>query len=167
MKQTLLMIGLVLLSLGAIAQHNHDAEHAKMEDGKAMKPMFKDKDLGMAYHHYSMLKEALVASNAAKAQQAARQLETMLAKVEGASSAKSEASKVAALDDLEGQRKAFSPLSDEMAKLVNGGKLSMGKIYVEYCPMAKASWLSSSSVIENPYYGDKMLSCGSVKETIN
>ena len=43
----------------------------------------------------------------------------------------------------------------------------MGEVYLEYCPMAKASWLSSEKEISNPYLGNKMLKCGSVKETIN
>jgi hypothetical protein len=29
-----------------------------------------------------------------------------------------------------------------------------------------ASWLSDKREVRNPYYGDKMLTCGSVKESI-
>jgi hypothetical protein len=46
----------------------------------------------------------------------------------------------------------------------------MGSVYVAYCPMANnnegANWLSNDKEIKNPYFGDKMLRCGSVKETI-
>ena len=80
------------------------------------------------------------------------------------------ASKIAATSDLEGQRKEFSTLSNEMTSLVKNSKLSMGAIYVEYCPMANnnegAHWLSNEQQIKNPYFGDAMLKCGSVKETI-
>jgi hypothetical protein len=57
-----------------------------------------------------------------------------------------------------------------MAKLVKGGKLSSGSLYLEYCPMANentgAFWLSNEKEIKNPYFGSMMLKCGSVKETI-
>jgi hypothetical protein len=46
----------------------------------------------------------------------------------------------------------------------------MGSVYVAYCPMANnnegANWLSNDKEIKNPYFGDKMLRCGSVMETI-
>jgi len=29
-----------------------------------------------------------------------------------------------------------------------------------------ASWLSASKQIKNPYFGEKMMTCGEVKETI-
>jgi Cu(I)/Ag(I) efflux system membrane fusion protein len=44
-------------------------------------------------------------------------------------------------------------------------------IYYQYCPMAfdnkGAYWLSSTEEIRNPYFGDKMLTCGSTKDVIN
>jgi hypothetical protein len=81
------------------------------------------------------------------------------------------ATKLASTSDLEEQRKLFSTLSNEMATLVKDGKLSMGMLYLEYCPMANnnsgAYWLSNEKEIKNPYFGDKMLKCGSVKEMIH
>ena len=40
------------------------------------------------------------------------------------------------------------------------------KIYIYYCPMADASWLQKEEGTRNPYYGAKMLKCGSVKEEL-
>ncbi len=44
-------------------------------------------------------------------------------------------------------------------------------IYYQYCPMAfdnkGAYWLSSTEEIRNPYFGDRMMTCGSTKEVIN
>ena len=81
------------------------------------------------------------------------------------------AAKLANTSELDEQRKLFSTLSNEMATLVKGGKLSMGMLYLEYCPMANgntgAYWLSNETEIKNPYFGDKMLKCGSVKEMIH
>jgi hypothetical protein len=44
-------------------------------------------------------------------------------------------------------------------------------LYVQYCPMYNkgkgGTWLSASSEIQNPLFGSKMLTCGSVKETVS
>ncbi|RYG53246.1 MAG: DUF3347 domain-containing protein [Chitinophagaceae bacterium] len=44
-------------------------------------------------------------------------------------------------------------------------KLGDKPVYLQYCPMAKASWLSNENEIRNPYYGTAMLTCGEVKKT--
>jgi hypothetical protein len=72
---------------------------------------------------------------------------------------------LAAAKDLAAQRTAFAGFSDQMISLVRAIKPTTA-VYVDYCPMKKASWLSAEQVIKNPYYGNAMLSCGSVKETI-
>jgi len=58
-----------------------------------------------------------------------------------------------------------------MTTIVKGGQLEKGMLYLEYCPMANnntgAYWLSNEKEIKNPYFGDKMLKCGSVKEMIH
>ena len=42
--------------------------------------------------------------------------------------------------------------------------------FVQYCPMAMdnegADWLSTEEQIRNPYFGDKMMKCGSVKREL-
>jgi hypothetical protein len=44
-------------------------------------------------------------------------------------------------------------------------------LYKQFCPMAfknkGASWMSTDSIIRNPYFGDEMLDCGSVDEVVN
>jgi len=133
--------------------------------------MFKDAKLGAAYEHYLHLKDALVASKSDDAKKGAGELQKALKDVSGSASAIDAASKIAASSDLNEQRKVFSTLSNEMTTLVKGGKLSMGMLYLEYCPMANentgAYWLSNEKQIKNPYFGDMMLTCGSVKEMIH
>ena len=68
--------------------------------------------------------------------------------------------------DISKQREYFSSLSNNMIAVAKAIKLSDKDVYVQYCPMKKASWLSSDKAIKNPYYGSSMLTCGSVKETI-
>ncbi|HRK52708.1 MAG TPA: DUF3347 domain-containing protein [Cyclobacteriaceae bacterium] len=169
----MIMLILVLGSWGASAQHDHakDGGHDRMKmDQKNMDAsmvMFKDAQLGKVYENYISLKDALVASNKEDAMKAATELQKSLTGVKGGEIVAYEAAKVAVADNLEDQRTAFSGLSDMMAMLVKDGKLSMGMIYLDYCPMVNASWLSNDKEIKNPYYGDKMLTCGSVKEMIH
>lgn len=75
-----------------------------------------------------------------------------------------------AAEDVEAKRAAFSTISNEMYAYVKANKIGEGVVYYQYCPMAfgdtGAYWLSSEKKIANPYFGDKMLRCGSTKETL-
>ena len=162
------MIALVaLVSFGAYAQHDH-AAHGDSKD--QVQVMFKDEKVGTAYGHYVHLKDALVASKSDEAKKAASELQKALSSLGNAKKASESASKIAASADLDAQRKEFSTLSNEITALVKASKLTMGSIYLEYCPMANSNegayWLSNEKQIKNPYFGDAMLKCGSVKETI-
>ena len=64
------------------------------------------------------------------------------------------------------QREHFAKLSNSMYALVFNFKANETEAYLQYCPMKKASWFSNSKDIKNPYYGKKMLDCGSVKATL-
>ena len=70
----------------------------------------------------------------------------------------------------EHQREHFIALSSNMYELIKVLKPAE-TVYYQYCPMANdgkgANWLSSQSVIKNPYYGSSMLSCGKTVEIIN
>jgi len=64
------------------------------------------------------------------------------------------------------QREHFETLSTDISDIIT--LLGTEKtLYQDYCPMAKASWLSEVKNIKNPYYGSKMMTCGSVKKQIN
>ncbi len=170
MKTKMMMICLALVSWGTYAQHDH---HAMQGDTKKMDQniaMFKDAKLGTAYEHYIHLKDALVASKSDDAKNAATELQKALKEVSGSNAALDAVAKLVSISDLSEQRQLFSTLSNEMTTLVKGGNLSSGSLYLEYCPMANdnagAYWLSNEKEIKNPYFGNKMLKCGSVKETI-
>lgn len=72
--------------------------------------------------------------------------------------------------DIEAQREAFSHLSENLYKSIKAYGLGGTTAYYEFCPMAfnnqGAYWLSDAEEIRNPYFGDKMLTCGSVKERL-
>lgn len=64
------------------------------------------------------------------------------------------------------QREHFQSLSGDIYDLVKVFGTSQ-TLYKDYCPMAKASWLSEVKVIKNPYLGKNMPTCGTLKETIS
>lgn len=144
---------------------NHD--HSKMEM-KQTPLEFSNENVANAYEHYEHIKNDLVGSNPGDAQKGAEMLNEALGKVGGADAALSASQKITATDKLKVQRKAFSELSTEMEALLRG-KITSGKLYKDFCPMALnggAYWLSSIEDIRNPYYGAQMLSCGKVTEVI-
>ena len=67
---------------------------------------------------------------------------------------------------IKAQRNSFWPLSSAMLKLAKEFKLNNAAIYVQYCPMAKKSWLNEVEAVQNPFYGSMMYDCGEVTETI-
>ncbi|MBO9202602.1 MULTISPECIES: DUF3347 domain-containing protein [Niastella] len=64
------------------------------------------------------------------------------------------------------QREHFQSFSNNFYKLAKAVKLSDKPVYQAYCPMKKAYWLSSEAAIKNPYFGNQMLTCGKINETI-
>ncbi len=69
--------------------------------------------------------------------------------------------------DIDHQREHFASLSKNLYEMVKGLKMNSSNLYLQYCPMKKAYWLSLSQTIKNPYYNDKMMAtCGSVKATL-
>jgi hypothetical protein len=68
--------------------------------------------------------------------------------------------------DIAHQREHFASLSENMFAAVKALKLNTAMVYRAYCPMKKSYWLSEAAVIKNPYYGNAMLTCGEVKQTL-
>ncbi len=79
------------------------------------------------------------------------------------------AQKIAEQNDIKKQRIQFQFLSDAMINTLKAFG-SIEPLYVEHCPMAfdgeGADWISSESVIRNPYFGSEMMTCGSVVDTL-
>ncbi|MBC6995015.1 efflux RND transporter periplasmic adaptor subunit [Neolewinella lacunae] len=74
---------------------------------------------------------------------------------------------LAAATSVEDQRQQFRYLSQALINALTAFGVS-GDYYVQHCPMAfgntGANWLSDEAQIRNPYYGDLMLSCGTVTD---
>lgn len=124
---------------------------------------------------YYKLKDALVSNNTTAAATYADELVKAINNIDKQVVNVNDDTRAGLLKDAEGiawskdiklQREKFTTLSTNMFELAKSVKLSAAPIYLQYCPMKKASWLSNDKVIKNPYYGSAMLTCGSVKETI-
>ena len=130
---------------------------------------------------YLDLKEARVRSDVENVSRASNQLIDIL---ESGSRQDVDTSDQAAIDglrsllkaianrwDIEEQRKHFKPLSQKLIDMVRETEDLATTLYVQFCPMADgnngAFWISEEQEIANPYFGDKMLQCGEVKETFN
>lgn len=73
--------------------------------------------------------------------------------------------------NLEENRLIFKSLSSNFIFIISRINGFKKPIYVQHCPMADnnkgADWLSLEKAIKNPYFGDKMLSCGNVIRVVN
>ena len=124
---------------------------------------------------YLSLKDALVAGQKSQAAEAGKRLATALTSWEKqldkkvfAKDGKEALNKAVAIGnatDITAQRTSFKDLSTHLYALLKASGTTT-TLYWDYCPMAKANWLSDKKEIENPYYGKTMLNCGSVKETL-
>jgi Cu(I)/Ag(I) efflux system membrane fusion protein len=190
-----LIIGVVLLGVvGLIAW--------KLLGNKDDKPREKQKPLAIAentgpfnqsyaqlLNAYYAVKDALVASDTAKASAAANNLvkasdELKVNEIQGDTSgmiketAKSYTANISTtakvLTDsktLDDKRKQFEMIADAIWSLTRTVKYSGQKVYWQYCPMAfndkGAYWMSSDTIILNPYFGNEMLHCGTVEDSLD
>ncbi|NKI26606.1 efflux RND transporter periplasmic adaptor subunit [Arenibacter sp. 6A1] len=130
---------------------------------------------------YLEMKDALVASDAALASAAAKKSLAPLKKLgkdkgldasakEYLSSLEKQYLTISETEDLKKQRAELVTLSDHMITIGANLKEGSAPIYIQHCPMANsdkgAYWLSREKDIKNPYYGDSMLRCGSVVDSI-
>ena len=67
------------------------------------------------------------------------------------------------------QRNYFKQVSASLIKAIQVFGINE-KVFVIFCPMADSNkgayWLSIEEKVINPYFGNKMLSCGEVKQVI-
>ena len=123
--------------------------------------------------HYYAIKDALMAGNANTASSSSDQfikvangIDYKLISEGNINTLVKDATSISESKDIAKQRQYFSNFSNNMIALAKTVKLSPAPIYQAYCPMKKANWLSNEKTIKNPYYGNAMLSCGQVVETI-
>lgn len=170
----LLLPGAILLSCGE-TKNRQDGQVDSVDEIMNKKTTtvdvadvsWKDGMTGKLFHNYLQLKMSLVNSDADGAATVASNLAGSL---EGHKEIKSFATKIADVTDLDQQRQAFGELTKLLEPLFKES-LSEGTIYKQYCPMAfnnqGAYWFADVKEIRNPYFGDRMLTCGRIDETIS
>ncbi|MES2653935.1 MAG: DUF3347 domain-containing protein [Bacteroidota bacterium] len=130
----------------------------------------KDDKLNAVYPHYVQLTNALVNGDMTEAKVAVSAIELGSKELNNGGVLATLAAKIGAAKDIEAQRTWFADLSADFIERVKSTGLNTGEIYVEYCPMALndkgAAWLSTQKEIRNPYFGESMMTCGEVKETL-
>lgn len=131
---------------------------------------------------YLQIKNALVNGKSDEAAQDAKALNTSLINVdkslftaqqnevyEGiAGDLRAKATQIADnAGNIDQQRDAFASLSKQVYELVKAFGAGT-TLYQAHCPMFHdgSIWLSNSKEIQNPYYGAKMMDCGTVEEQI-
>ena len=128
---------------------------------------FSDEKTAKVFEDYLAIKDALVQTDAAATKEAASKLQDEVKETH--EEVAQFAGEIAAMDDVNKQREIFSELTKAMDPVLKEA-ISSGKIYKQFCPMAFEGkgdyWYSDSDQIRNPYFGDKMLKCGRVDETI-
>jgi Cu(I)/Ag(I) efflux system membrane fusion protein len=169
-------------------------EDKKADEQKAAEPLSQstnssafNQSFGQVMDSYYHLKDALVLSNDTLAKSSANRIISLadsvnLSELKADSSIvlmakgyldniSAEAKGLIGEKDIEGKRKSFQMISDNMYDLVRTVRYDRETIYHQYCPMAfndaGAYWLSKTSDIKNPYFGKKMLICGEVKDSLD
>lgn len=160
---------------------NHD--HSKMNQPNSSENK-NTSQFSMVFDNYFALKDALVNTDAGTSSAKAASLVKSIQNVEMSKLSNEEhtvwmkvlkeltahAEKIAATKDISKQRDTFALLSENIYALTKVAKQEQ-PIYYQYCPMFNngkgANWLSKEEAVKNPFYGNKMLTCGSVQETIN
>jgi len=143
------------------------------------------KQLTMVSDAYLLLKDALVASDSELTVSTAQQVLGALSKVdmsllkgdahlywmEKLTALQAHSKKITELTDVEAQRKQFNFFSQALINAIKVFGVGEDTLYVQHCPMADnnegADWISDEKAIRNPYFGDKMMTCGLVTATID
>ncbi len=162
--------------------HNEHKGHNDMNQTKVTAAQ-EGQQLKAVFDNYYLVKDALVKTDAGNSFAKAAELVKAIKAVEMTKLSNEEhavwmkalkdltdnAGNVAATKDISKQREAFALLSKYMYELTKVSKQET-PVYYQHCPMYNsgkgANWLSKEEAVKNPYYGNKMLTCGNIIETI-
>lgn len=170
------------ISHSEMSHDSNDGHHDNMNsESNSMEMNLQESGAQKIVADYMTLKDALVATNKDQAAKAGKQLETSLKSLDISSytaeqqeelkdiidDAKEHAEHISR-SEMDHQREHFKTLSKDIIDLVaiTGTE---NTLYQQFCPMydGGSAWISMSKDIKNPYYGDKMLTCGKVQKEIN
>ncbi|MDY8134721.1 DUF3347 domain-containing protein [Aquimarina sp. 2201CG5-10] len=132
--------------------------------------IFKDPSVTKVYNQYLNVKAALVNTNSETVRTEAKNLQNSVPQSEENKQLIATANLISLTKDVKKQRDFFVTLTQEIEKIIGNAEITSGEVYKQFCPMAFEGeggyWLSNSKEVRNPYFGDRMLKCGSVNQTI-
>jgi len=162
---------------------NTNENHSKMDERLKVSLEFQNQ-LKIVYNGYIELKNALVKDDSKNVVEEAKKLLTYLNNVDMKllksnnahnhwmkleSELKSSVNSISITTDIIAQRNHFKHLSSHLKNAIQLFGINE-KVYNLFCPMADnnkgAYWLSKEQKVANPFFGDSMLTCGEVKQTI-
>lgn len=129
---------------------------------------------------YFKLKDALVAGYAERSSLEAKAMKDTLQKIENSELGNMEKAHfrkiiemiraISGNQDIENQRSHFVVLNENMVAIASSLNSFEKTLYIQQCPMANSNkgavWLSMDKDIKNPYFGDAMLTCGAVIDSL-
>ncbi|WP_299781905.1 efflux RND transporter periplasmic adaptor subunit [uncultured Formosa sp.] len=150
-----------------------------LEEGFKAVPEAFQNEIETVFYSYITLKNSLVASNLESARAQSNLLLKSLREVDTKSISndvkmssdwtvisdkiKKDVTEMQTLNTIELFRSVFSRVSLDLKQGIEKYGIQP-KVYVQFCPMANQNlggyWLSLNEIIENPYFGNVMLSCG-------
>ncbi len=167
----------------SMMNQNQEKEN-RFGESENMKMVFPDsfkKEFKSVLPSYFSIKNALVLGNATEVSEYSKNLVESLVSINESdlnnmgklhfSRLEELLGKVASSEDLKYQRDIFIELNENMVPIVMNIGGMENPVYIQKCPMANnnkgAFWISSEKEIRNPYYGEQMMTCGSIIDTIN
>ena len=174
----------------AMTGHNHGGTKNSPRENKpsaikktSLSPSAK-KSIEPLFESYFSFKTALASDDFKKARQSSLALKSALANVdmnlfkgdahavwmELSSSLKNSLQHIEHQENIASLRESFIHISNGMIEIAESFEPNRSPIYIQHCPMADsnkgADWLSLDKEIQNPYFGESMLSCGENTKTI-
>ena len=163
---------IAIIAIGTTALISCGGEQQEKEKPKVVSTTITQEQATEILDHYLMVKDALVKTDGPSAGVEAEKLAKVVEGLEDeiANQIRFDAKKIAGTKDTGPQRDHFNTLSDNIYSLVKATGAKKGELYLQFCPMAfndkGAYWVSAEKQVNNPYFGDQMLHCGSVKEEL-
>lgn len=178
-----MVITILLSSINSFAQIDKAEAKLKPETTLSGKLTQNISPLKLVFDNYFPIKDALISSDAGVT---ALKAESLVAAIKAVDMNKlstaehnvwmklmkdltTNAEAISKSKDISKQRAVFALLSKNVYDLAKVSKQD-APLYYQHCPMFDkgkgGNWLSKESAIKNPFYGSKMLTCGSVIETI-
>ncbi|MFL1013087.1 efflux RND transporter periplasmic adaptor subunit [Flavisericum labens] len=162
---------------------NKESDHTNMNERLKVSTKFQEQ-LKVVFNAYINLKDALVNEDAKSTSTSASTLLTNLSKVDMkllsdnkahnhwmslVKEIKSSATSISKTSNIKAQKDHFKHLSLHLINAIQLFGINQ-KVYLVFCPMADnnngAYWLSKEEKVINPYFGERMLTCGEVKQVI-